>query len=587
MSDSNPSNPERFPDLYALLGLEPLERESAIIEQALRRLAVQIQANAKTTDASQRQRLQRAHKLFELGKQQLLNSERKQRYDLQWQALYGQSLAKEVKTAAIGSVAVKQSDADHRLAKTTEQSPCWDLRELRDLLPSGDPDELFRAAKFVADSATDLKLRYEDDFAKLQSLLLPTVVETASVEDSVVEEEVPSSEQDLGQIFDPRNVVNPAMDRRATGRRPAPSIAGRLRKKQERGLLWGAIGALTAVAIVLGVAYWLMLPPPDSTLAVKPEGVPRTTLDPENSQLPTADAVPASSRPRRSGLPSVPGIDSSIVVPGMPAPSETTSSPAATVAGGEQSSNTVMSGMTLAETPPAEMPLVEMAADTMGSNTMASDTVQDMPSRTAAMDMSAENMEAVPESVLLSASERKQWSSAMQSVRKTIGQQQFEEATQQLDDARSLAKTLQQTEQLARLVTVEQLAQEFSEALQRALAGMGGAETFMVGQSTPVSFVEFGDGHLTLRLNGQSQTWSMTDLPTGIAFAIADMSLDRDHPRSLAAKAAFTLVHPAAQGKDILTQRAMQMMSTAIDAGAVSEDMAQVFADDYSLPSQG
>ncbi|MEZ6079509.1 MAG: hypothetical protein R3C56_28700, partial [Pirellulaceae bacterium] len=70
----------------------------------------------------------------------------------------------------------------------------------------------------------------------------------------------------------------------------------------------------------------------------------------------------------------------------------------------------------------------------------------------------------------------------------------------------------------------------------------------------------------------------------GIAYSLVDMSMDREHPRSLAAKAAFTLVHPAAQGKELASQRAEQMMSTAIEAGAVSKDMAQVFTDDYQLP---
>ena len=49
MSDSNPSTPERFPDLYSLLGLKPLERDTVVIEQALRRLAIHIQAGANAT----------------------------------------------------------------------------------------------------------------------------------------------------------------------------------------------------------------------------------------------------------------------------------------------------------------------------------------------------------------------------------------------------------------------------------------------------------------------------------------------------------------------------------------------------------
>ena len=558
MSDSNPSTPERFPDLYALLGLEPLERDVVSIEQTLRRLAGQIQASANTTDDAHRQRLQRARKLFELGKQQLLDPQRKQRYDQQWQALYGHAAAQpnaaQASAPTVQAVAKKQPTAvGNPPVQTTARSTSWDLRELRTLLPSGDPYAPFREAEFAASGAADLKSRYADDFANLQSLLAPNAVATADVDSRVVntgvtnngvdEEESPNAAIIPSQSSDIRSAQMPTTKRSATGRPPVISIAGRLRKKQERSLLWGAIGALAAVGIVLGIAYWLMQPTPDSTLAANTAGAPNATLDPENSLLPTADPAPDRSRPRRSGLPSVPGIDSSSILPGMLAVSDTSSS--------------------------------EVAMNTEDASPAGSDT-------TATMEPAGNG--TLPETVALSASERERWTSAMLEVRKTIGQQQYAEAAQQLDNARSLAKTPQQTEQLASLVTIEQLAHEFSDALQRALAGMGAAETFMIGKSTPASFVGAADGRLTLQIDGQSQSWSMTELPIGIAFAIVDMTMDREHPRSLAAKAAFTLVHPAAQGNDMAAKRAMQMMSTAIDAGAVSEDMAQVFHDDYTLP---
>lgn len=558
MSDSNPSTPERFPDLYSLLGLEPLERDTARIELALRRLASQIQAGANVTDAAQLQRLQRARKLFELGKQQLLDAQRKQRYDQQWQALYGQAVANSNASQAsepkVPSVVKKRTAADDSPSKSTQQNPSWDLRELHSLLPSGDPHAPFRTAEYTASGAAKLNSRYQEDFAKLQRLLTPVAIATQSADIGVMEEESSSAETASGQSFGVRRLETPATDRTSSEQRPAPSTVGRSRKKRERGLLWGAISALSAVGVVLGIAFWLMQPASESVLAVKPPSSPAATPDPANSLLPAADPTSDRRPPRRSGLPSVPGFDSSAVVPGMPAPSDTTSN----------------------ETMPDELASVP-------TSDMAVEPVQDMA--TAKVEIAPEMVTAPePDAVPLSTAEREQWSSAMLAVRKLIGQQHYAEAAQQLANARSLAKTSQQTEQLARLVTVEQLAQEFSEALHQATDGMEGAETFIVGKSTPASFVEASADRLSLRINGQNQSWTMTDLPIGIAFSLVDMSMDREHPRSLAAKAAFTLVHPAAQGKDMATQRAVQLMSAAIEAGAVSKDMAQVFTDDYQLP---
>ncbi len=578
MSDSNPSTPERFPDLYALLGLKPLEREPAAIEQALRRLAARIQAGSNPTDAAQRQRRERDRKLFEFSKQHLLDPLRKQRYDQQWQALYGQAVAQSAGKAASvpsdKSVLQRPSPAiSRRSAQATIQKPSWDLRELRALLPNGDPHAPFRPAEYAASGANDLRSRFSADFVKLQSLLATTGVAALSVD----------TEEDKEVGVEESTSATPSSSLSATGRRPSTSIAGRLRKKRERGFLWGAIGALSAVGVVLGVAYWLMHAPPDSTLTTTRIDEPKVGGDLLNSQLATADVAAGGVRPRRSGLPSVPGIDSSTVVPGMPAPRDTTSSDSAMNTGNEQIADGKMSDMLVPRTPPADLPPATMPRD-MTSR----DAMQEVPASTPTAEMTMEitpaDNETVPDTVALSASEREQWSSAMLAARKSIGLQQYVQATQQLEEARSLAKTSQQTEQLARLTRVRELAQEFSEALQRAVSGMGAGETFIVGKSTDASFVDASPERLTLRIEGKNQSWTMTELPIGIAFAIVDMAMDREHPRSLAAKAAFTLVHPASQGKELALNRAQQMMAEAIDAGVVTQDMAQVFSDDYKLP---
>ena len=184
----------------------------------------------------------------------------------------------------------------------------------------------------------------------------------------------------------------------------------------------------------------------------------------------------------------------------------------------------------------------------------------------------------------LSAEERRQWTDAMLAARMAIGQQQFSEVAAQLDSLGRLAKTKLQSQQLARLVTLNQLAQRFRQALDKALANMGAAETFSFGNSNLASFVEVSAERVILRIEGRNQTFAMPELPIELAFAIVDMAMDREHPTSLAAKGAFMLVHPTSQGDDRAIERARQMMANAVAAQAVPQDMQQAMQDDFELP---
>lgn len=546
MSGDNPSASERFPDLYALLGLEALEPDRARIQQSLKRLASQIQARSQTAakDAPSRAQIERARKLFELGKQQLLEPARKARYDQQWQAVYGvvaATVRSEKQTAQKPRELSpeKQSPEKQQLATvdrpsvakkpasvaTTGRSSVqtWDLRELQALLPAGDPSAPFRPEEYVASRASGVAARYAEDFDKLLSLLAP-------------------------ESTSDQPVVQPAM----LPQPPPSPLAQRLRKKQGPPLLWRAIGVLAAVGIVLGIAYWRLQPTSnqsanDPSLAAKPDQ-DASSAQPAVGDLPNAAQQPATreAAPRRSGLPSVPGIEA--IMPTGDA------SPEAAATGASADIPPAISGMQDAAT-----------QDTGMTNPPA-----------------MEGAEAQTSS--LSDEDRQQWTAGMVAARNAIGQQQFAQATAQLDSLRALAKTQLQTQQLTRLVTIEQLAQRFRQALDRALAGMRAADSFSFGNSNLASFVEADAERVILRIEGRNQTFAMPELPIEVALAIVDLAMDREHPQSLAAKAAFIMVHPAAQGDDRAVQQARQMMATAVAAQAVSQDMQQALQDDFELP---
>lgn len=573
MSDGRPSASERFPDLYALLGLEPLEPDRARIQQSLNRLASQIQTHSQSAakDAPSQPQIERARKLFELGKQQLLDPVRKVHYDQQWQTIYGavsatprtekrtiekprvQSPEKQHAAAADQAAVVKPSASTATGGQTSAET--WELRELQALLPEGDPSAPFRPAEYLANRAPEVAARYAADFDKLLSLLVPPGVTVSGV--AVADR---AGVTDVAAVLPARAkpadgslpVDQSAVHSTVLPQPPATPLAQRLRKKQGAPLLWRAIGVLAAVGIVLGIAYWRLQPASDQTdkdsALVARTAQNLLPTQPSVGELPSAVPQNAAKEaaPRRSGLPSVPGIEA--IMP----------SGDASQTGGLTAASAAL--------PPATSAMQEAAIE---ETAMAS-----MPA------VGAAEAQASP----LSDDERQQWTDGMLAVRTAIGQQQFTQATAQLDSLRRLAKTPIQTQQLSRLVTLELLAQRFRQALDKALASMGAAETFSFGNSNLASFVEADGERVIFRIEGRNRTFTMPELPVEIAFAIVDMAMDREHPKSLAAKAAFILVHPAAQGDDRAVKRAQQMMSTAVASGAVPPDMQQAWQEDFLLP---
>ena len=601
MSDVSRSAPRRLPDLYGLLGLAPLESDRARIEQALRRLASHIQTHTQAVAAKgpSGPQLDRARKLFELGKQHLLEPAHKARYDEQWQAVYG---ALAVTSAARTRASVEypsgtQSSGTQSSGTQSSgtQLPTWELSELQVLLPAGDVSAPFNSADFLASRSTEIAAGYAQDFDKLLSLLKPSAApepwdaaapNAQSVAGAV---KLPTTERSARMTPGEPSAVQPLED----------PLQRRLRKMRGPNAFLRTMGALAAVGIVLGLAYWRVqyaqAPAPALNAAQQPPSArlqaANGSLDPiQNPATPatasvaasanptsTADqtasaSVPGSSprrSPRRSGLPSVPGIQA-ILPAGESLTQSVAAGPAASqtpVESAVPNSFLTDSDMPDSDTPDSDMPNSDMPSS-------------DMPDS----DMPAANAAAGIDGGSLKDDERQQWTAGMLAVRKAIGQHQFAQASAQLESLRPLARTRLQVQQLARWTNVEQLVQRFRKELDSALAGMQAAESFSFGNSNLASFVEFAGERVVLRIEGRNRTFAMSELPIEIALAIADMAMDRQHPQSLAAKAAFILVHPDAQQDELSVEQAQQMMSAAIAAQELPSDMLQAWQEDFALP---
>ena len=165
MSDAKTSA-NTFVDLYSLLGLKPLEDDNEKIQNALRECVRTAKSAKASGDAKA---AKRAAKLLELGKQNLLNEQRKQAYDLKW---------KSAQTA-------EQGDLD------------WDWQELKGFLPEGDPSSDFDLANFIETSEPLPDLESQADYRQLLSILGVEVEEEAQETGSPVTSISASSEKEV------------------------------------------------------------------------------------------------------------------------------------------------------------------------------------------------------------------------------------------------------------------------------------------------------------------------------------------------------------------------------------------------------
>ena len=537
ISDDNAQ--EQVPDLYRLLGLTPLEADPAKIQRAL----LAMQKKVETAQKSDVKLAQRAAKVVALGKKNLLEAERKLAYDRAWAKAFGSAEPKVI--AQPQSIMLPEPAAE---AKTPELE--WDLDELESYLPAEDPRSPFDLGGFLRYSSSLPESNPTADYEKLQSLLGGAATATISAPESIsaavllpeyAEVDYKSQQEDLQEHFvAPKKSVAPL-------RIPPGGIAKHIRRKRSRAM-WLSIGGIAGVlALAFGIAFFLLSKPPEpktdsSQLA---QATPDKNKPKLNNARPNAEVSTESVSVQGSGLPKVAGFDGQ-------------SGPKPNMREGMVPENATMQ--------PAE-PMPPPV------------TTLDVPPATAPVPVPTPDPPAAD--ATLTDAEKSTWSKSMKEVLKTLGKQDFKAAKVQLTAAESLAKTQLQRDQLKRLTSVAKLTEEFYGFLVDAINGLGAAETFKVGSSLEVAFVEGSAQAISVKIRGKVQTFALTELQIGLAMGLVDLKMDTEHPNSLARKAAFTLVHPKTNASALNTARGQ--MAAAAAAGAVDADMRTVFDEDYSL----
>src|SRR4029079_1380764 len=169
----------------------------------------------------------------------------------------------------------------------------------------------------------------------------------------------------------------------------------------------------------------------------------------------------------------------------------------------------------------------------------------------------------------------------LKDAKAAIGEFNFADADADLVKADKLAKLPEHRQKLSRLKEVAGYVKQFHDRLVQSATGMEGGESFKVGSSTMVAMIEANQKQVVLRVAGQNRTYQYSDLPVGLAAALADMKLEGSDPVSRVVKGAYVAVHRSSTPDQL--QMAKSWWEEATLGGADVTHLMPFLTDSYDL----
>lgn len=161
-----------------------------------------------------------------------------------------------------------------------------------------------------------------------------------------------------------------------------------------------------------------------------------------------------------------------------------------------------------------------------------------------------------------------------------LSEHQFSAADEHLAQADQLAKTPEQKQAVARVRRLADWLAAFRQALLAQLQSMQGGETIKVGTSTQVTFVEVNENQLIVRMAGMNRKFPLSEVPAGLALAIADLRFRQGDPTGLQAKAAYLIAQK--KPTDESREKARHLLQEAQSAGADVSDLLRLLDENYA-----
>lgn len=190
---------------------------------------------------------------------------------------------------------------------------------------------------------------------------------------------------------------------------------------------------------------------------------------------------------------------------------------------------------------------------------------------------------STPETMAESAPSREELRSLAQSLttaRAAIGELNFPVAEREIAKSLALAKLDEHKAKIRRLQMLSDYVTRFHAAIGITLGRVAAGEQIDLGDNKSFVIVEATPDLLVIRINGRNLRYPMTELPAGLATRLAEMSLDKAAPETLAMKAAFVSVNPKVSDEDLVRIRTWwDEAATVTDV----PDLLTAINDDYSL----
>ena len=632
---------ERAPNYYELLGIPPLANvEPELVQQAAEQLLARVRQQSRTHDAELVSRLMAE---VELARKCLRDPQRKAQYDnaLRRSGQAGKHLPSGAVAGGSASPAGKANrrsgpseadllppgvsgPADTTSAARATNKPAQAAVSAASAAPtpaSGNARRSGQPAKTAASPDLRVEQPAGDAFSAGSSVELPPGLSVELPPGLEAELPVGTAEMAVGAgvgaaaagtwpaapvAYAPHapvsgSIVSPMPAASPVALSTAPTatvLAAKRRRDMQRALALFGIGTTVVVASLVGVVYWLLAHSRGgSPLALAPNGVSASPANPVRTNAASPSTSPsyepgdraagddpsnvdpegAAGGGRRGKRPRTRGGSPDLMASpqeGLPAQGSASGEPTRSSAGMAGEGLPAVPGMPAG----AAMPTAAMPPSTP-AGTSSSGAVPSAPG-TAAPGAEARPAPMEPVAPPPTRAEVEKLIKALESARMALSEHQFSAADEHLAQADQLAKTPEQKQAVARVRRLADWLAAFRQALLAQLQSMQGGETIKVGTSTQVTFVEVNENQLIVRMAGMNRKFPLSEVPAGLALAIADLRFRQGDPTGLQAKAAYLIAQK--KPTDESREKARHLLQEAQSAGADVSDLLRLLDENYA-----
>jgi hypothetical protein len=180
-------------------------------------------------------------------------------------------------------------------------------------------------------------------------------------------------------------------------------------------------------------------------------------------------------------------------------------------------------------------------------------------------------------------SELAEFAQLMKEAKAALGDFTFDEGEAALDKAERVAKLPEHQAKVQRLKQVADMAKKFRQAIEATMAKLEAGEVIKIGNSE-AAVVESNPNKIVLRMNGQNRSYTISDLPLGLAAGLGERSLDVNNPTTRLLKGSYVLLDKRADPSQI--KKAKTWWEEAQLNGADIRELLPVFTDKYELEGE-